>query len=881
MKIAACYIVKNEEKNLERSLKSIECIADAIYIADTGSTDNTVDIAKRYTNNIYFYKWLNDFAAARNFIIDKIAPGFDWIMVLDADEWFVEPEKVRPFMEWLTAQNSLDEAVMCTLLDIEKEGGREWHRWSKIIFFRQQANLRYEGAIHETLRNTDRPDDSCLPVLYRDTKNIFIWHTGYNGTVVKEKCERNLAILLEDIEKCGEIKPHHYYYLADCYHGLKDYKSSLYNAKMSLDGNYTVGANGEAYKLILDSMRNLHYKDSDMLVYADEAIEKMPKLPDFYAEKGMILCGMGDYQAAIESFEKAVVLYRDGDYGGESSSFGGYLYKVYERMAELYAVLGNAEKETVYRNLLQKEKKINSKDMERVKIAVCYIVKDEARGFEHSLKSVADIADGIFVADTGSTDDTVAIARKYTENTYHYEWKNDFAAARNFIIDQVTQDYEWIIMLDADESFYKPERVRMAINDAIQQDPVSDVIMPIYIDVDADRGDKEFHRWSKIGIFRHNVGLKYFGAIHESLGRTGEPGEKLEIYRANDLHIRHTGYSLLRVQAKARRDLTILEAEIQEKGIQPYHYRYLADCYYILQDYAKTIEYAITSLEQVKSADSDADMYHKILESMYKLKMSRHDRLKLLYTAIERYPDLPDFYGERGLLYFELRDYPMALGDLEKAVSLYNDADLQAKNYEVSCFEAIVPRVERYLGDLWAMSGDKVEALTHYGKAKAKDAQGIELFKSLGRICDTKVLGEFYDSNEAFIARAAEKIGNIELYKKYRGKQPQEKNAALVYDLYSKDIQPDKLLAIANEMVQDLFGELLHLKHISHTDEVQEMVKLLPTPMGELVRATWGQQEDVSEEAFAIHEILLPIAKKQGAEIYAKYCSVLSGLNEA
>ena len=90
MQLSIGMIVKNEEKYLDRCLAAIKPILDSIdselIIADTGSTDSTVEIAKKYTDNVFHFEWINDFAAARNSTLDR-AKG-EWYMFLDADEIF-------------------------------------------------------------------------------------------------------------------------------------------------------------------------------------------------------------------------------------------------------------------------------------------------------------------------------------------------------------------------------------------------------------------------------------------------------------------------------------------------------------------------------------------------------------------------------------------------------------------------------------------------------------------------------------------------------------------------------------------------------------------------------------------------------------------------
>lgn len=91
--ISVCMIVKNESHRLGRCLDSLKCIADEIIIVDTGSMDDTKDIALQYTDKIYDFKWVDDFAAARNFAFSKA--GCDYIYSADADEVLDDTNQAR------------------------------------------------------------------------------------------------------------------------------------------------------------------------------------------------------------------------------------------------------------------------------------------------------------------------------------------------------------------------------------------------------------------------------------------------------------------------------------------------------------------------------------------------------------------------------------------------------------------------------------------------------------------------------------------------------------------------------------------------------------------------------------------------------------------
>ena len=83
-KISVCMIVKNEKLHLANALNSIKELADEIIVLDTGSTDNSIQIAKDNGAQVYKMQWPDDFSIARNESI-KLAIG-DWILILDADE---------------------------------------------------------------------------------------------------------------------------------------------------------------------------------------------------------------------------------------------------------------------------------------------------------------------------------------------------------------------------------------------------------------------------------------------------------------------------------------------------------------------------------------------------------------------------------------------------------------------------------------------------------------------------------------------------------------------------------------------------------------------------------------------------------------------------
>ena len=194
-KISACVIVKNEEKNISRWLKCNGALADEIIVVDTGSTDNTVKLAQEAGAKLFYFKWINDFAAAKNYAIEQ-ATG-DWIMFLDADESFTHEaqKKLRQELERFDKDKSVA-ALLCRLLDVnEDDDYKIVNTFLLPRIFRRSPYIRYKGAIHEQLENSRGNKRMVF------ASEVEIMHTGYSSSIVQSKVSRNLPIMLDELEK--------------------------------------------------------------------------------------------------------------------------------------------------------------------------------------------------------------------------------------------------------------------------------------------------------------------------------------------------------------------------------------------------------------------------------------------------------------------------------------------------------------------------------------------------------------------------------------------------------------------------------------------------------------------------------------------------------
>ncbi|OPX45666.1 SPBc2 prophage-derived glycosyltransferase SunS [Ruminiclostridium hungatei] len=196
LQLSLCMIVKNEEQVLERCLDSVKDIVDEIIIADTGSTDNTVNIASKYTGHIYDFEWTDSFSDARNFAQSK-ASG-KWILVLDADE-YVDGDNLKEVKGQLCETSESIDAFSTTIYNFAGYSGEHIVQHRSLRIYRNDPNIKYVRTIHEQLIREDKEFKS-------DKSELIIYHSGYMDNVVKgkNKNSRNVKLIQKQTDVAGQ-----------------------------------------------------------------------------------------------------------------------------------------------------------------------------------------------------------------------------------------------------------------------------------------------------------------------------------------------------------------------------------------------------------------------------------------------------------------------------------------------------------------------------------------------------------------------------------------------------------------------------------------------------------------------------------------------------
>ena len=218
----------------------------------------------------------------------------------------------------------------------------------------------------------------------------------------------------------------------------------------------------------------------------------------------------------------------------------------------------------------------------QVRLSQCMIVKNEEKNIERALSWAKEIAFEQIVVDTGSTDRTVEIAEQMGAKVYHFEWIDDFSAAKNFALRQAKGN--WIAFLDADEYFEKEDTKNLLpllekLEQSHHNPRIATVIKFPMMHLD-DEG-QVFMSGVQSRIFQNRSWLRYQNRVHEQLAVQSEFCDVYMYHADETLTIYHTGYTnkVFEETQKHQRNLKMLQRAIEDTPNKGDLWLYLGDSY--------------------------------------------------------------------------------------------------------------------------------------------------------------------------------------------------------------------------------------------------------------------------------------------------------------
>lgn len=308
MKLSICMIIKDEETNLERCLSSLiplmNKIESELIIVDTGSTDKSPEIAKKYTDKVYFHEWNNNFSDMRNISIGY-AKG-EWVFIFDADE---ELEIYNHIVEFINSDESKKyntASILCK--NIMGESKHNSIAYVALRFFRNNGKFRYKGVIHNT-------PVIALPIM---NLNDVMLHYGYmttNKEMIEKKFKRTATLLLKELEK-NPYDIYLRYQLSVSYFSIRDFDNALKECEKAYSYIYEKALNAREYAYIyvhfvkcLFILKKLERAE----LICKEGIQLVEEQFDLHCSLGEIYIELRNFDEAENSFKKYLELVRNFD----------------------------------------------------------------------------------------------------------------------------------------------------------------------------------------------------------------------------------------------------------------------------------------------------------------------------------------------------------------------------------------------------------------------------------------------------------------------------------------------------------------------------------------------------------------------------------------
>lgn len=303
--ISLCMIVKNEEEVLARCLDTVKDIVDEINIVDTGSTDATVEIAKRYTDRVFYFEWIGDFAAARNESF-KYATK-DYILYLDADDVLLEADQEKLKNLKMTLDPSVDSVSMYYNAGQDSYGNVTLqYRRNRLV--KRSRNFKWKGDCHQYLEVYGKIINSDIAVTHKKIRHS----VGRNLSIYQKKIDRGDIFTARDYFYYGnELRENGYYEKA-----IESYNNNIQMKEGWIEDKvYACLNKADCYRFIGKTEEEI------LSLFESFQFSKTPR-PETCSRIGYYYQRMNDYQSAIFWYKLATEL--DVDFNKWSFTYPAY-----------------------------------------------------------------------------------------------------------------------------------------------------------------------------------------------------------------------------------------------------------------------------------------------------------------------------------------------------------------------------------------------------------------------------------------------------------------------------------------------------------------------------------------------------------------------------
>ena len=303
--ISMAMMVKNEEDFLKDALLSAKDLVDEMIVVDTGSSDNTVQIAKDLGAQVFHYRWQDDFSDARNETIRRC--NGQWVLILDADERVrIDRGKIAGFRHSL--RKFIAEGpyvgVSIQVINIRLDGSL-MNSLPSLRFFPRCEEISYRNRVHNQIALADEKVEMQLKLC----DFVTIEHLGYDPVIYerRKKSARSLPLIQKMIEDEPENMVYRFYEGRE-FVILKQPEKAVESLETAVLG-ILEGKSGyfaETMKTLFTAYEQVNAVPERIHTFAEMAIGQNPEQPDFYLFKGLAEYNLKRFEEAAVSLKEAL-----------------------------------------------------------------------------------------------------------------------------------------------------------------------------------------------------------------------------------------------------------------------------------------------------------------------------------------------------------------------------------------------------------------------------------------------------------------------------------------------------------------------------------------------------------------------------------------------
>jgi glycosyltransferase involved in cell wall biosynthesis/2-polyprenyl-3-methyl-5-hydroxy-6-metoxy-1,4-benzoquinol methylase len=296
----------------------------------------------------------------------------------------------------------------------------------------------------------------------------------------------------------------------------------------------------------------------------------------------------------------------------------------------------------------------------RIRLSLCMIVRDNSKTLAAALASIKPWVDEIIVIDTGSKDDTPAIAERMGARVYHFPWPDSFSAARNESLKYARG--EWVFWMDSDDTISAENgRQLRELAYGPHQPSTLGYVMQVHCPGPGETGWLHTTIVDHVKLFRNRPDLRFTHRIHEQILPAIADANGYVAF--TEIFVTHTGYdhSPEGQERKKERDLHLLHLELAEQPDHPFTLFNLGMTYADIRQYGEAIKFLQRSIANSKGPESHLRKAYALLAYALNASGETLSALDTCTHALKLFVDDLELRFRQAVLFHELGRLPESI----------------------------------------------------------------------------------------------------------------------------------------------------------------------------------------------------------------------------